>query len=265
MVRGRGRRSNCYPSRVSEEAAVPVLVELRNRYGGFQTYQDEGTREGSHHDSRGEHHYEYRFKTWFQRPDRFRFEWSEDDKPERFLVWDGRRSSLYLGPQRVCEEYDEFGYAVAATAGSGGGELARVGSLLGIPDIPGHFFDCLDGSATVGPGTVERRGRSPSGDWSVILRMDAQGMLREIDERGTRTDYREDLKTFLESVEKMPMGNLERKFVARHAADAEVRARSRACVHRWAMVRVDEPIADEVFRFTLPEGVVSRLVRRPQI
>lgn len=116
-----------------------VVAKMAKQYAGAKSYQDTGVVQTVSDKPNGQVEVEeiIVFKTYFVRPQQFRFEWTDNYPPPNFnIIWsDGKDTFRYWEPDPV-ETKQNLGMGIAGETGVSQGSAHTVPALL-LEEIPG--------------------------------------------------------------------------------------------------------------------------------
>jgi len=113
-----------------EEQSQTVLAEMGRIYRGLESYSDSGFEESIFYPGTAESRTRRRtFKTYFKRPNQFRFEWS--DHMGVNVIWcDGKNAFAKCSYDKQSKQEKSLGMAIAGATGVSGGTAHTVSTLL---------------------------------------------------------------------------------------------------------------------------------------
>ena len=116
--------------------ATRILNNMFRAYSGFASYQDEGILVVTSEDATGGRIEKMPFKTFFKRPNLFRFEWTDyaiTKLGRTKMIWfNGKEAFMYWEPDEY-EQKESLRLAVAGATGVSHGVVKTVSDLL-MPD-----------------------------------------------------------------------------------------------------------------------------------
>jgi outer membrane lipoprotein-sorting protein len=138
-------------------SAKAIVKRMTARYASLSSYQDEGVAVTTYDEPTGGRIEKLPFKTFFIRPELFRFEWLDYflAKPGRmFVIWsNGKEAFTYWEPDRY-EKSDSLALAIAGATGVSRGSAYTVSTML-IPEYAGFRPTELVGLKLVGEETID--------------------------------------------------------------------------------------------------------------
>jgi outer membrane lipoprotein-sorting protein len=161
------------------KTAAQIVTRMAKVYATCASYDDTGVVVTTWYSSDGTRVTQKPFKTWFVRPDLFRFEWKEENagRPERSrqgpsVVWsDGKKAyNSYPMDGYAVEENESLGMAIAGATGISSGSAHTISRLLIAHEVGGFGLEELTDLTQVGEATFEGtpcyliRGKHPAGD-----------------------------------------------------------------------------------------------------
>lgn len=150
-----------------------ILRRMAERYARARSYQDTGVVVVTDLQDGGRLLEEVPFKTYFKRPQLFRFEWSQHpfyqrEPSQRVVLCDGQRTYTYWAPDRL-EQAESLSMGIAGATGVSSGSAHTVARLL-IRKVGGFAVSDLTNLQLVGVARFEGEqcyilsGKHPGGD-----------------------------------------------------------------------------------------------------
>lgn len=120
------------PIDVASLSADQILGRVAEVYSQCRSYRDSGLVTTVFFSNWGKRTVEKPFKTAFVRPDRFRFEYSENGEPwDRYVIWrQGETVRTWWGIDPGVHDAPSLGAALAAATGVSSGSARRIPGLL---------------------------------------------------------------------------------------------------------------------------------------
>ena len=141
-----------------QPTADEIIQKMFEKYAACKSYQDTGQVTTEFFTENGNYTQAKPFKTWFARPDLFRFEWkarhSERSPYKTYMIWhDGERAYSYWEPDRY-QPCDSLANAVAGATGVSSVSAFTIVNML-IDDVKGHRIGEHESLSVVGDEIIE--------------------------------------------------------------------------------------------------------------
>ena len=188
--------------------AQQVLDRMAKTYSVCKSYRDTGVVNTVFHKSGNKQTVQKPFKTAFVRPDRLRFEYTDQDKTKvyRHIVWQqGEQVRVWWDVTPGIEEVESLGLALAGATGVSGGSAHTVPALLMTQEVGGRTLMEMTETKRIDDakvGEVEcMRIEGKFADSPMTLWLDKQTFLvRRIDLTMKLTGFRTETTTTYEPV-----------------------------------------------------------------
>jgi len=142
---------------IGQEAAAPaaqgglsapeIIKRMADKYAACKTYSDSGTVTTVYHSAEGKENKDFKqFSTAMIRPDRFRFQYTDDRGPEgRYLIWrKGDDVRTWWGITKKQERPEDLGMAIAGATGVSGGSAHTIPALMMPDELGGRTLKNLE-------------------------------------------------------------------------------------------------------------------------
>jgi outer membrane lipoprotein-sorting protein len=181
-------------------SATQILGRMAEVYAGCKTYRDAGLVKEVFFAASGDRTVEKPFKTAFIRPDRFRFEYRENnwgDREDIYIVWrQGKSVKTWWDIKPGVKKEKSLSYALAGPTGVSSGSAHTIPALLMPDEIGGSRLNELEDPKRIEDGkfdhvdcfrieaSYEVNAKGIKADTSEILWIDRSTFLvRRIDEK----------------------------------------------------------------------------------
>ncbi|HST22978.1 MAG TPA: DUF2092 domain-containing protein [Blastocatellia bacterium] len=175
-----------------------IMNRMAQRYANCSSYQDVGVVETTHNEANSARIERMPFKTYFVRPQFFRFEWIDyfpwKDGLTNIVWCNGKDSFTYLEPDTY-EKEEYLGRGIAGATGISRGSAHTISRLLMAEEMSGFALTELTSLALVGEDQVEGElcyrvnGIHPFGDIYELWISKKDYLLRKLREKTTDKDY----------------------------------------------------------------------------
>jgi outer membrane lipoprotein-sorting protein len=188
-----------------ELTARQILERVARTYSECRSYRDSGVVETIFIRTDRKRTVKKPFSTAFVRPDRFRFEYSEDqcEEQDKYIIWqDGDEVLTWWDIRPGIEEPPSLGMAIAGATGVSSGSANTIPALLLPKEICGYAVVDLAGAKRIDDATCEKdECFRIEGDWfgspTTIWIDKATYLIRRIDSSHQFEDFRtEDTTTY---------------------------------------------------------------------
>ena len=189
------------------ESAQPLAQQIIDRmakaYTDCKSYRDSGAVRTLFVMANGNRTTERPFTTAFVRPDRFRFEYQENDgatQPRRYIIWcNGKDVQTWWDVRPGIEKPESLGLALAGATGVSGGSAHTIPSLL-LPGNLGASLAVITDAKRTEDGKLEKvecfRVKGNYGRQPITIWIDKKSYLvRQIDEQRTFDTFRTEQTT----------------------------------------------------------------------
>ena len=175
-----------------------IMKRMAQRYASCSSYQDVGVVETTYNEANSARIERMPFKTYFTRPQFFRFEWVDyfpwkDGRTN--IVWcDGKDAYTYLEPHTY-EKEEDLEMGIAGATGISGGAAHTIPILLMAGTMAGFSLTDLTNLALVGEEMFEGEpcyrvnGKHPFGDIYELWIGKKNYLLRKLREKTTGKDH----------------------------------------------------------------------------
>lgn len=178
--------------------AQAIVKRMAQRYASCLSYQDTGVVETTHNEANSARVERMPFKTYFARPQFFRFEWIDyfpwKDGRKKIVWSDGNESYTYWEPDTY-EKEEELGLAIAGATGISRGAAHTVPRLLIADEVSGFGLTELTNLSIVGEERFEGElcyritGKHPFGITYELWIGKRDFLLRKVREESKNKDY----------------------------------------------------------------------------
>ena len=175
-----------------------IMTRMAQRYANCTSYQDVGVVETTHNEANSARIERMPFKTYFTRPQFFRFEWTDYfpwKDGRTYIVWsDGKDSFTYWEPDTY-EKNEYLGMGIAGATGVSRGSAHTLSRLLMSKEMSGFALTELTNLALVGEELFEGElcyrvnGKHPFGDVYELWIGKKDYLLRKLREKTTNKDH----------------------------------------------------------------------------
>jgi outer membrane lipoprotein-sorting protein len=199
--------------------AEDVLGRMAKAYSGCKSYRDSGVVKTVFVRANGNQTVEKPFTTAFVRPDRFRFEFKEnegDGQERRYIVWrKGKEVQTWWDIKPGVEKPESLGLALAGATGVSGSSAHTVPALLLPKEVEGRRLTDMSEAKRIDDAKLDKvdcfRIEGKFGGSPTTLWIDQKSFLvRRIDSQKKFDDFRTETTTYDPAIdEEIPNKKLE--------------------------------------------------------